>query len=219
MNETEERIVAPAIAEKTTPASGVKDVALRDLDMAGFRIVNLGEPKEEGEFTAVDLEAIPKRSSGRGSPGKSLLAAPADHVHPAGEGGGETTVVVTVNETDDSYQVVRGTEEKLVAEFLLDLSILEAKDFLLGASGLVKAENGSATFNVRFGGQLGVVDGKKLGSFEAESDDWEAKSTTVGPATTPKLPELIKITAMNERRDGVAHIRFKKISVVRHTEA
>ncbi|HEY0714886.1 MAG TPA: hypothetical protein VGF45_19555 [Polyangia bacterium] len=219
MNETEDQTIASAIGEKTTStsAAGAKDVAMRDLDMAGFRIVNLGEPKEEGEFTSVDLEAIPKRSSGRGSPGKSLFAAAADHVHPVGESG-EPSNLPTVFETDDTYQVIRGSEEKLVAEFLLDLPSLGTKDFLLFASGLVKAENGGVTFNVRFGGQVGAVDGKKLGSFETESDEWEVKSTTVG-AATPKGPELIKITAVNDRRDGVSHIRFKKVNLTPHNGA
>lgn len=219
MNDTEDQTVSrAALVEKTVPASGVKDVALRDLDMAGFRIVNLGEPKEEGEFTTVDHDSLPMRASGKGSPGKSFLAAAADHVHPAGEGGGEVELLVTVKETDDSYQVVRGTEEQLVAEFLLELPLLQSKEFLLGVSALVKAENGTAVFNVRFGGEPGEVDGKKVGSFETDSDEWAPKGSGGGPITTPRLPELVKITAANEKRDGVAHIRFKKVSASPETE-
>jgi hypothetical protein len=216
MNETEELKVTPMLAEKTS-SSGVRDVAQRDLDMAGFRIVNVGEPKEEGEFTTVDLDSVPKRSGGKGSPGKSLLAAAADHVHPAGEGG-TAEAVNTIRETDDTFQTVRGTEEQLVAEFMLELPLLESKEFLFGASALVSTEKGTAHFAVRFGGHPGSVDGKKVGEFETSKEGWELKGVGGGPLTTPKLPELLKITAWNDKRDGVAHIRFKKVSAWPETE-
>jgi hypothetical protein len=192
--------------------SGVKDIARRDIDMAGHRIVNLGAPKEEGEFTTVDLESMPKRSGGKGSPGKSLLAAAADHVHPAGEGGGTADATLSIIETDDSYQTVKGTDEQLVAEFLLDLPSLAAKQFNFGATALVKTEGGTATFAIRYGGEPGEVDGKKVGEFDTSKRDWEFKGMGGGPIDVPKLADLIKITACNDRRDGVAHIRFKKVS-------
>ena len=58
------------------------DVAQRDLDQAGFRIANLGDPTKAADATKTDNTSVPKPNAGTGSPGKSLLAAPADHVHP-----------------------------------------------------------------------------------------------------------------------------------------
>ena len=61
-----------------------KDVAQRDLDQAGFRISNLGDPdhrRRRHQDRQHDRARRP--ASGTGSPGTSLLAAPADHVHPA----------------------------------------------------------------------------------------------------------------------------------------
>jgi len=61
-----------------------RDVAQRDLDQAGFRISNLGSPAAPGDATRTDNTAVPVRSRHDGSPGASVLAAPADHVHPLG---------------------------------------------------------------------------------------------------------------------------------------
>ena len=60
-----------------------RDVAQRELDQAGFRIANLGDPQAPNDATRTDNQSVPRQSAGVGSPGTSLLAAPADHVHPA----------------------------------------------------------------------------------------------------------------------------------------
>jgi hypothetical protein len=57
------------------------------IDLTGFRISNLGTPTAAGDATKTDNATVPHPSSGTGSAGTSLLAAPADHVHPATEGG------------------------------------------------------------------------------------------------------------------------------------
>jgi hypothetical protein len=208
MNETEPTAVPDMAADKTIrPSGGARDVALRELDMAGFRIVNLGPPEEEGAFTSVDLKSVPKAPSGAGAPGKSLLAAPADHVHPA-----QGEAATLVRETDDSYQTVRGTEEQLVAEFLLEVHNLPSDEFQLTVIALVKAENGVATYGIRYGGTPGKVDGKKVGTFQSNRGEWEVKGAYSEVVLTPSLPELVKITAAHEKREGIAHIRFKKVS-------
>jgi len=66
-----------------------KDVAQRELDLATFRISNLGAPTKVGDATRVDPTFVPLASAGSGTPGESFEAAAKDHVHPAvpGQGG------------------------------------------------------------------------------------------------------------------------------------
>lgn len=60
-----------------------KDVAQRLLDLAGLRISNLGTPTEAGDATRTDNVQAPLPASRRNvAAGTSLLASPADHVHP-----------------------------------------------------------------------------------------------------------------------------------------
>ena len=59
------------------------DVAQRDLDLGGFRISNLGDPAAAGDATKTDNVRIPLAASARNvTPGTSVLASPADHIHP-----------------------------------------------------------------------------------------------------------------------------------------
>jgi hypothetical protein len=60
-----------------------EDVLERPLDAAEKRIRRLGDPVAARDATFTDNSAVPSASAGTGSPGSSLLAAPADHVHPA----------------------------------------------------------------------------------------------------------------------------------------
>jgi hypothetical protein len=59
-----------------------KDVAQREMDLAGFRISNLGTPTTAGDATKTDNIHVPLASRRDGSAGSSILAAPADHIHP-----------------------------------------------------------------------------------------------------------------------------------------
>ena len=60
-----------------------REEALRsDLDYGGKRGTNLGAPAAARDATYTDNTSAP-RSSGLAAAGTSLLAAPADHVHPA----------------------------------------------------------------------------------------------------------------------------------------
>jgi hypothetical protein len=79
-----------------------KDIAPRDLDLGGFRISNLGVPAAAGDATRTDNQAMPF-PAGAPQPGGSLLAAPADHIHPA-QGG-----LITL--ADPPLQVVLAIQE------------------------------------------------------------------------------------------------------------
>ena len=60
-----------------------QDVAQRDLDLGGFRISNVGDPAAAGDATKTDNVHTPLAASGRNvAAGTSLLASPADHIHP-----------------------------------------------------------------------------------------------------------------------------------------
>jgi len=63
-----------------------EDVLERPLDAAGKRIRSLGDPVAAKDATFTDNSAVPRANAGTGSPGTSLLAAPADHAHPASSG-------------------------------------------------------------------------------------------------------------------------------------
>lgn len=56
------------------------------VDANGHRIIGLGAPAEPADATYVDPVSVPL-PDGAASPGTSLLAAAADHVHPSAAGG------------------------------------------------------------------------------------------------------------------------------------
>jgi len=60
-----------------------EDLLERTLNAGGNRITNVGTPEEQGDATLVDNRTVPSRFALEGVPGQSLLAAPADHMHPA----------------------------------------------------------------------------------------------------------------------------------------
>jgi hypothetical protein len=59
-----------------------KDVAQRQIDLAGFRISNLGNPAAAGDATKTDNVTAPLAGRRNASAGTSLLASAADHIHP-----------------------------------------------------------------------------------------------------------------------------------------
>src|SRR5438270_575790 len=107
-----------------------RDVAQREVDQRGFRIVNIGTPEAEGDATRTDNTATPLANDGPGSPGKSFLAAPADHVHPAPPGAGTTLFTFD----DPSEQAVTGGDEVVVAEFLANFITFGAPTAFLNIS-------------------------------------------------------------------------------------
>src|SRR2546423_5618715 len=131
-----------------------RDVAQREVDQAGFRILNLGDPKAAGDATKTDNSTVPAPAAGTGSPGTSLLAAPADHVHPASAGNGTTLLHLE----DSSEQAVTGPDEEVVAEFLVDMLTFGSPTAFLNVGGLVKVSEGTTKLRLRTGGTPGVPD-------------------------------------------------------------
>jgi len=60
----------------------VSDVLRRDLDASGCVVRSLGLPERPGDATFTDNKSLPRSAGMEAQAGKSLLAAPADHVHP-----------------------------------------------------------------------------------------------------------------------------------------
>jgi hypothetical protein len=190
-----------------------KDVAQRDLDMNGFRITNAGDPKEEKDFTRVDLDATPKAAKGSGSPGKSLLAAAADHVHPAtdGGGGGGGGGGTQLDMSDVSEQAVEGKDEAVVAEFLPDFGDLRSTKMRANFSVLMKAEGGTAKVRVRVGGKPGQPDGEVVLDGSTKSSTFEKIGAGDDGFEVPDGVDLVKVTVANDKSDGVGHVRAKHI--------
>ena len=136
-----------------------RDVAQRDLDMAGFHLLNLGPPQSAQDATHVDPTAVPLPANGTGSPGTSFLAAPADHVHPAQPGTGSAAQMTTL--TDDGLQSNSGTTEEVLLEWFVDFDAINAQQIVPEISLFGK---GSGTFNLRVAGTPGAVDGNVVAS-------------------------------------------------------
>jgi hypothetical protein len=186
-----------------------KDVAQRELDQAGFRIGNLGDPKVAGDATKTDNTAVPRPSVGLGAPGNSLLAAPADHVHPAsGEGG-----ILAITTGDATYQAVTGTEEEVVGEFFADITGFVGEEIEVEFTALVKASAGVATFNVRLGGTPGLPDGTLVATISTNSTEFVGQDSPVTRVPNPAQPLIVKITAKADAADHVAHIRGKVVDL------
>ncbi|MDX2087857.1 MAG: hypothetical protein SFX73_08405 [Kofleriaceae bacterium] len=188
-----------------------RDVAQRQLDQAGFRISNIGTPTQFGDATRTDNTLVPNPSSGTGSPGSSLLAAPADHVHPA-SGDGADALAVSLE--DPSYQTVAGTAEELVSEVFVDLNVFQGAALKVAFSAVIKASVGHmATFNVRLGGTPGAVDGTVVAVMSTPSATFIADDSTALNVPNPGAHQLLKITALTDSAEGVAHIYGKSVQL------
>ena len=191
-----------------------KDIAQRELDQAGFRISNLGNPTTAGDATKTDNQTVPKANSGSGSAGTSLLAAAADHVHPAGgdggEGGGDGGSCALLDLCDPSCQSVAGKTEEVVAEFHVDFAGLKAPQMLVAFSAIAKAAGGTATLNVRLGGTVGLPDGNVIATASTNGGTFSPVQG-VQPADNPGQPSLVKITALTDSDGGTAFVYGKTI--------
>jgi hypothetical protein len=90
-----------------------KDVAQRALDQAGFKISNLGTPTDPNDATKTDNTTVPQANATVGLAGQSLLAAPADHVHPLAS----NHFPYVLSFSDPTEQSQAGPDETLVAQF------------------------------------------------------------------------------------------------------
>lgn len=182
-----------------------RDVAQRDLDMNGFRINNIGTANQ-GDVTHTDNAFTPLPSSGNGSPGGSLLAAPADHVHPASPGSGSSPIVLQVS--NSSEEEVSGPTEDLVYQEYVDFSAIQSSNIKPVLSALIGVDSGdTCTFQVRLGGTPGLAtDGQQLVSITAQAQGPAPTIATGTPVATPTQPTLVKVTGFTGRAGSIARI-------------
>jgi hypothetical protein len=187
-----------------------KDVAQRELDQAGFRISNLGTPTAAGDATKTDNTAVPLANAGTGAPGSSLLAAPADHVHPATPGGGGSYAATL---SDPSQQSQSGPDETVIAQFPVDFSPT-TPNLIPTFAAIVDVESGTATFNVRLSTTPDVVDGGILATITKTAEGGQELKAVVGASFVPlTVPALIKITAANDNAEATCRIRSKTVTL------
>jgi len=186
-----------------------KDIAQRELDQAGFRISNLGTPTAADDATKTDNTTVPHANAGTGSPGVSLLAAPADHVHPAGPASSSYSFTLS----DPSEQSQSGPDEAVIAQFPIDFSPT-TPNLIPTFAAIVDIDAGTATFNVRLSVTPDVVDGGIIATItKAASGAFELKSA-VGASFAPlTAPALIKITAANDNSEATCRIRSKTVTL------
>lgn len=186
-----------------------RDVAQRERDQSGHRIVNLGEPKEKGDATRTDNESTPKPASGSGSPGKSFLAAPADHVHPAtgGPGGGGMAVVID----DPSVQSIQNAVS-VIWEQAVDLGDFPGKKLSCSLSAICVA-TGKSKVTLKMGGDIGQGDGTTVASFET-SDPGGTLKRAQGEVDKPdQRVVLFKVIAETEDKETKLRISGKSVSI------
>jgi hypothetical protein len=149
---------------------------------------------------------VPKANAGTGAPGTSLLAAPADHVHPASEESSGNEFVFD----DASQQSVTGTTPEVVCEFVVDFGQLDGDHFGVQLTALVKASAGPGRFRVLVGGTPGRADGRELVGIAAVAPDFEVGGVLSEGFEKPNpLFTLIKIVGSTDQPSGVTHIRAK----------
>jgi hypothetical protein len=182
-----------------------KDVAQRELDQAGFRISNLGNPTAAGDATKTDNSTVPRANGGSGSPGTSLLAAPADHVHPAGT----QTVVGRLVFDDPTEQSVSANATEVVAEWVVDFDALGTPSMSVSLDALVKAAP-EGLFAVKVGGTPGLPDGNLMTDFGSISPTFEQAGSS-GGGLRPSGLGLLKITAQAVGPTSVVHIKGKTV--------
>ncbi|MDX2023251.1 MAG: hypothetical protein SF187_23660 [Deltaproteobacteria bacterium] len=187
-----------------------KDIAQRELDQAGFRIGNLGNPIAAGDATKTDNQSVPKANAGNGSAGTSFLAAAADHVHPAGGDAGGADGCGFIDVSDPSCQAVKGKTEEIVAEFNVDFGGLKSPQMLVSFCAIAKAAGGTATLKVRLGGTVGLPDGNVIATATTNGGTFSPVQGQQ-PADNPGQPSLVKITAVTDSDGGEAFLYGKTV--------
>jgi hypothetical protein len=187
-----------------------RDIAQRETDQAGLRILNLGDPKAAGDATRTDNTTVPLPAAGTGSPGSSFLAAPADHVHPPSPGGSGTTLL---HMEDGSEQSITGAEEELVAEFLVDMLTFGGPTAFLNVAALMKVTEGSANLRMRTGGTPGAPDGDEKIAGGGNSQTFAPVSASGGVLNVTPGTLLVKITVQNDSPTATTSVRAKSVTL------
>lgn len=184
-----------------------RDIAQRDLDQGGFRILKVGDPQAPGDITKTDNTSVPLANALTGSPGQSLLAAPADHVHPIAS----NHFPYTLGFSDMSEQAQSGPTETLVAEFPIDFSPLPLGSLLATLAAIVQVDSGTGTFNLRLGTAPDVVDGDVLATITTVSGTFEVKSFSSSGFARPDGTAFLKVTAANDNAAVSCRIKSKTV--------
>jgi hypothetical protein len=183
-----------------------RDVARRELDQANFRILKLGDPKEAGDATKTDNQTTPKPASGAGSPGTSFLAAPADHVHPAGQGGSGGSIAL-----DDPTMQSASGGGGVIWEQVVDFSHIPGDKVACFLSAWGQVNKGQGKIELKLGGDSGQSDGLLIVTVPFSSPGGEAVAKGPGTFTNPKAVSLVKIVATTDAADATMLVRSKTI--------
>jgi hypothetical protein len=188
-----------------------RDVAQRELDQAGLRILNIGNPTSAGDATKTDNTTVPLPASGTGAAGRSFLAAPIDHVHPATAGSGAAAAIVPVD--FDGEQEVTGTTEEVVGQRLVDFAPFASGNVSAVFSASVDVDSGTATFNVRVGGTSGQPDGTIVATIptQAAAPAFEDKIAAGLAQPRPTGPALVKVTAVTDNPNTTCRIKNQRV--------
>jgi len=173
-----------------------------ELDHAGFRITNLGDPKQSGDATKTDNDTIPVAAFGMGRPGNSFLAAPADHIHPS------TGAALQLNADG---MTVGGTTESLIFQSFVDFQPIYSGTLVPVFTALMSVTLGDCDFFVRLGGEVDVPDGNIISALTTDSTRPVPKIDIGDAVPTPGEPTLVKVTGSARRSDATARISSIRI--------
>ena len=184
-----------------------QDVAQRDLDLSGFRVLKVGDPQAPGDATRTDNTTVPQPNAITGLAGQSLLAAPADHVHPIASN--HFPYVLSLSDPTEQAQV--GATEALIAQFPIEFTPLPLGQLIATLAAVVQVDSGTGTFNLRLGPTPDTIDGDILATITTASPSFELKVNTSNVFVDPGVPTFLKITAAS---DSTATARIKNKTVV-----
>jgi len=183
------------------------DVAQRNLDQNGHLISNLGDPHAAGDATKTDNATVPLANATVGFAGQSLLAAPADHVHPIASNHYPYALAFS----DVTEQSQAGPDEKLVAQFPVAFAALPLGTLIATLAAVVEVDSGTATFNLRLGPTPDTADGVVLATITTVSGTFEARSFSSDAFVRPDTETFFKITAANDNAAATCRIRNKTV--------
>jgi hypothetical protein len=187
-----------------------KDVAQRDIDMGGFRVLNVGPPQNPGDATRVDNQTVPLPANGTGSPGRSLLAAAADHVHPA-QGGTPSAIIQLEGEGEEE---VTGPTEDVVFQRFVDFGGVITSNVSPVFSAFVSVDSGdTATFNVRLGGTPGAPDGTVIATLTTQAASPQPAIVAGQAVPRPGGPALVKVTGATVNPNATARIADLRVTL------